>query len=97
MRSPLPFPCVPDRPYKILLAQVGTLSFSHPLFGVFKHGPDVDVNDHGDSPPLISATFDGEAEIVQLLIDAGATPTLRIRMATSAPPFSWPARWVTTT
>ena len=23
MRSPLPFPCVPDRPYKILLAQVG--------------------------------------------------------------------------
>jgi len=23
-----------DRPYKILLAQVGTLSFSHPLFGV---------------------------------------------------------------
>ena len=32
MRSPLPFPCVPDRPYKILLAQVGTLSFSHPLF-----------------------------------------------------------------
>ena len=26
--------CVPDRPYKILLAQVGTLSFSHPLFGV---------------------------------------------------------------
>jgi len=34
MRSPLPFPCVPDRPYKILLAQVGTLSFSHPLFGV---------------------------------------------------------------
>ena len=35
MRSPLPFPGVPDRPYKILLAQVGTLSFSHPLFGVF--------------------------------------------------------------
>jgi len=34
MRSPLPFPCVPDRPSKILLAQVGTLSFSHPLFGV---------------------------------------------------------------
>ena len=35
MRSPLPFPCVPDRPYKILLAQVGrTLSFSLPLFGV---------------------------------------------------------------
>ena len=34
MRSPLPFPCVPDRPYKILLAQVGTLSFSHPSFGV---------------------------------------------------------------
>ena len=34
MRSPLPFPCVPDRPYKILLAQVGTVSFSHPLFGV---------------------------------------------------------------
>ena len=31
MRSPLPLPCVPDRPYKILLAQVGTLSFSHPL------------------------------------------------------------------
>ena len=30
MRSPLPFPCVPDRPYKILLVQVGTLSFSHP-------------------------------------------------------------------
>ena len=26
MRSPLPFPCVPDRPYKILLVQVGTLS-----------------------------------------------------------------------
>ena len=34
MRSPLPFPCVPDRPYKILLVQVGTLSFSHPSFGV---------------------------------------------------------------
>ena len=34
MRSPLPFPCVPDRPYKILLAQVGTLSFSHPLLMV---------------------------------------------------------------
>ena len=34
MRSPLPFPCVPDRPYKILLAQVGTPSFSHRLFGV---------------------------------------------------------------
>ena len=34
MRSPLPFPGVPDRPYKILLVQVGTLSFSHPLFGV---------------------------------------------------------------
>ena len=34
MRSPLPFPCVPDRPYKILLVQVGTLSFSQPLFGV---------------------------------------------------------------
>ena len=34
MRSPLPLPCVPDRPYKILLAQVGTLSFSHPSFGV---------------------------------------------------------------
>ena len=34
MRSPLPFPCVPDRPSKILLVQVGTLSFSHPLFGV---------------------------------------------------------------
>ena len=34
MRSPLPFPCVPDRPYKILLVQVGTLSFSHPLFGL---------------------------------------------------------------
>ena len=33
MRSPLPFPCVPDRPYKILLVQVGTLSFSHPSFG----------------------------------------------------------------
>ena len=32
MRSPLPFPCVPDRPYKILLVQVGTLSFSHPSF-----------------------------------------------------------------
>ena len=30
MRSPLPFPCVPDHPYKILLVQVGTLSFSHP-------------------------------------------------------------------
>ena len=28
MRSPLPFPCVPDRPYKILLVQVWTLSFS---------------------------------------------------------------------
>ena len=40
MRSPLPFPCVPDRPYKILLAQVGTLSFSHPclvcLFYLFR-------------------------------------------------------------
>ena len=35
MRSPLPFPCVPDRPYKILLVQVGTLSFSHPSFVVF--------------------------------------------------------------
>ena len=34
VRSPLPFPCVPDRPYKILLVQVGTLSFSHPSFGV---------------------------------------------------------------
>ena len=34
MRSPLPFPGVPDRPSKILLVQVGTLSFSHPLFGV---------------------------------------------------------------
>ena len=34
MRSPLPFPCVPDHPYKILLVQVGTLSFSHPSFGV---------------------------------------------------------------
>ena len=34
MRSLLPFPCVPDRPHKILLVQVGTLSFSHPLFGV---------------------------------------------------------------
>jgi len=34
MRSPLPFPCVPDRPYMILLVQVGTLSFSHPSFGV---------------------------------------------------------------
>ena len=34
MRSPLPFPCVPDRPYKVLLVQVGTLSFSHPSFGV---------------------------------------------------------------
>ena len=34
MRSPLPFPCVPDRPYKILLVQVGTLSFSHPSLGV---------------------------------------------------------------
>ena len=31
---PLPFPCVPDRPYKILLVQVGTLSFPHPSFGV---------------------------------------------------------------
>ena len=31
MRSPLPFPCVPDRPYdKILLAQVGTVSFRTP-------------------------------------------------------------------
>ena len=28
MRSPLPFPCVPDRPSKILLVQVGTLSSS---------------------------------------------------------------------
>ena len=27
-------PCVPDRPYKILLVQVGTLSFSHASFGV---------------------------------------------------------------
>ena len=26
--------CVPDRPYKILVLQVGTLSFSHPSFGV---------------------------------------------------------------
>ena len=34
MRSPLPFPCVPDRPSKILLVQVGTLSLSHPSFGV---------------------------------------------------------------
>ena len=25
--------CVPDRPYKILLVQVGTLSFSHLSFG----------------------------------------------------------------
>ena len=25
---------MPDRPYKILLVQVGTLSFSHPSFGV---------------------------------------------------------------
>ena len=34
MRSPLPFPCVPDRPSKILLVQVGTLclSSSHPSF-----------------------------------------------------------------
>ena len=31
---PAPFPCVPDRPYKILLAQVGTLSFLPPFFGV---------------------------------------------------------------
>jgi len=34
MRSPLPFPLFPDRPYKILLVRVGTLagsSFSHPL------------------------------------------------------------------
>ena len=31
----IPFPCVPDRPSKILLVQVGTLSLSHPLFGVF--------------------------------------------------------------
>jgi len=29
-----PFPCVPDRPSKILLVQVGTLSSSHPSFGV---------------------------------------------------------------
>ena len=34
MRSPLPFPCVPDRPSKILLVQVGTLSSSHPSFGL---------------------------------------------------------------
>jgi len=34
MRSPLPFPCVPDRPSKILLVQVWTLSFSHPSFGL---------------------------------------------------------------
>ena len=45
MRSPLPFPCVPDRPSKILLVQVGTLSFSHPSFGVsvvfiYGHGTD---------------------------------------------------------
>ena len=36
MRAPLPFPGVPDRPSKILLVQVGTLSFSQtpsPLFG----------------------------------------------------------------
>ena len=26
---------VPDRPYKILLVQLGTLSFSHPLFVFF--------------------------------------------------------------
>ena len=31
MRSPLPFPCLPDRPYKILLVQVGTLSRLPPL------------------------------------------------------------------
>ena len=30
----LPFPCVPDRPYKILLLQVGTLSSSHPSIGL---------------------------------------------------------------
>ena len=30
MRSPLPFPCVPDRPSKILLVQVGTLSSPTP-------------------------------------------------------------------
>ena len=34
MCSPLPFPCVPDRPSNILLVEVGTLSFSHPSFGV---------------------------------------------------------------
>ena len=56
MRSPLPFPCVPDRPYKILLVQVGTLSFSHPSFGVsvvfiyygargFDHPPDYQSDD----------------------------------------------------
>ena len=32
-RSRSPVCCVPDRPYKILLVQVGTLSFSGPLFG----------------------------------------------------------------
>ena len=39
MRSPLPFPCVPDRPSKILLVQVGTLSSPIPrlvcLFSFF--------------------------------------------------------------
>ena len=30
--SPLPFPCVPDRPYKILLVRVGTLKMAK--FGV---------------------------------------------------------------
>jgi len=40
----LPFPCVPDRPSKILLVQVGTLlSFSHPLlacpFYLFNDAP----------------------------------------------------------
>ena len=32
VRSPLPFPCVPDRPSKILLVQVGTLFGLHTLF-----------------------------------------------------------------
>ena len=33
MRSPLPFPCVPDRPSKILLVQVGTCPPPIPRLG----------------------------------------------------------------
>ena len=36
MPLPAPVPCVPDRPYKVLLVQVGTLSFSRAGFKPFK-------------------------------------------------------------